>query len=97
MHWDYEAHHIIIKLNGYITFQGTEITAKLKKVTDEEKTHKNPALRGDGLVIIINIIITTMIIVLQVKAKENGLAAAAQNGNGMQKPPRLELEGKRWR
>merc|ERR1719219_2362418 len=51
---------------------GTEITAKLKKVTDEEKTHKNPALRGDGLV----------------KAKENGLAAA-QNGNGMQKPPRL--------
>ena len=77
LHWDYEAHHIIIKLNGYITF------------------HKNPALRGDGLVIIINIIITTMIVVLQVKAKENGLAAAAQNGNGMQKPPRLELEGKR--
>ena len=63
-------------------------------MADEEKTHKNPALRGDGLVIIINIIITTMIIVLQVKAKENGLAAA-QNGNGMQKPPRLELEGKR--
>ena len=33
--------------------QGTEITSKLKKVSDEEKTHKNPALRGDGLVKII--------------------------------------------
>ena len=32
--------------------QGTEITSKLKKVSDEEKTHKNPALRGDGLVTI---------------------------------------------
>jgi len=58
---------------------GTEITSKLKKVSDEEKTHKNPALRGDGLV----------------KAKENGVAAP-QNGNQSTKPPRLELEGKRW-
>jgi len=30
--------------------KGTDITAGLKKVSDEEKTHKNPSLRGDGLV-----------------------------------------------
>jgi len=30
--------------------QGNEITSKLKKVTQEEMTHKNPALRSDGIV-----------------------------------------------
>jgi len=60
---------------------GVDIAAKLKKVSDDEKTHKNPALRGDGLV----------------KAKENGVAAASQqNGKQTTKPPRLELDGKRW-
>jgi len=57
---------------------GTDIASTLKKVSDDEKTHKNPALRGDGLV----------------KAKENGVAA--QNGKQATKPPRLELDGKRW-
>merc|ERR1719237_1793583 len=60
---------------------GIDIAAKLKKVSDDEKTHKNPALRGDGLV----------------KAKENGVAVASQqNGKQTTKPPRLELDGKRW-
>ena len=41
--------------------QGIDIAAKLKKVSDDEKTHKNPALRGDGLVIIIIIFTVTII------------------------------------
>ena len=43
--------------------QGTDITAKLKKVSDDEKTHKNPALRGDGLVIFIITIVVIIIII----------------------------------
>ena len=30
--------------------QGEEITRNLRKVDDQEKTHKNPELRGDGMV-----------------------------------------------
>ena len=44
--------------------QGLEVTAKLKKVSDDEKTHKNPALRGDGLVNIIIIIMTMIMIII---------------------------------
>ena len=48
-------------------YQGLEVTAKLKKVSDDEKTHKNPALRGDGLVIaIIIIIITTLMVIIMI-------------------------------
>merc|ERR1719430_1508803 len=47
--------------------KGTDIAASLKKVSDEEKTHKNPSLSGGG--------------------KADG---------GPAKPPRMELDGKRW-
>ena len=48
---------------------------------DQEKTHKNPELRGDGLV--------------RAKAADGQQrTAAGQSGNN--RPARTELEGKRW-
>jgi len=61
--------------------QGNDITSNLRKVTDEEKTHKNPALRSDGLL----------------KSAENGSSPASKApGQQSKQPARTELEGKRW-
>jgi len=62
--------------------QGNEITSKLKKVTEEEMTHKNPALKSDGIV----------------KAKEPAAAAKQQSATSSQasQPAKTELDGKRW-
>eukprot|EP00092_Neocalanus_flemingeri_P002426 GFUD01002595.1.p1 GENE.GFUD01002595.1~~GFUD01002595.1.p1 ORF type:complete len:480 (-),score=128.99 GFUD01002595.1:302-1741(-) len=64
--------------------QGNDITNKLKKVTEEEMTHKNPALRSDGIV----------------KAKEPSATAkqpstTSTSTQGCQQA-RTELDGKRW-
>ena len=63
--------------------QGDNITSNLRKVTDEEKTHKNPSLKSDGLV----------------KSAEGGQANNKVNpgsGQTINKPARTELDGKRW-
>ena len=56
--------------------------AGLKKVTDDMKTHKNPALRGTNPVV--------------VNKKSPSPAPAAAKGQVVQKPPKLELEGRKW-
>ena len=61
--------------------QGDNITSNLRKVTDEEKTHKNPALKSDGLV----------------KSSEASAPASAPPTKVVSnKPARTELDGKRW-
>jgi len=61
--------------------KGADITKGLKKVTADQMTHKNPSLRGDGVV----------------KAKEKsptpGTTKVVQQ---VTKPPKFELEGKKW-
>jgi len=60
--------------------KGTDIAASLKKVSDEEKTHKNPSLRGEGIV----------------KASNGIKSSGGKADGGPAKPPRMELDGKRW-
>jgi len=62
--------------------QGNDITTKLKKVTEEEMTHKNPALKSDGIV----------------KAKESSEAAKQQSATSthQSQPAKTEQDGKRW-
>ena len=62
--------------------QGEDITKGLKKVSDDQKNHKNPELRAQGVV----------------KAKEasNHTAAAAPAVAASNLPPVLELDGKKW-
>jgi len=64
--------------------KGSDITKGLKKVSDEEKTHKNPNLRASGAV----------------PHKEKSPAPARTYGGGSTaaaaKPPKLELDGKKW-
>lgn len=60
--------------------QGVDVTSGLKKVSDEEKTHKNPALRSDGRVL----------------ASEKPSVTNAVVANGKQYPARTELDGKKW-
>ena len=61
--------------------KGEDITRSLRKVEDQEKTHKNPELRGDGLV--------------RAKAGD-GQQRTAAGQSGPNRPARTELEGKRW-
>ena len=59
------------------------MTSGLRKVTDEEKTHKNPALRSNGLV----------------KAEhkaESQPSTGSVTKTQSNKPAKTELEGKRW-
>lgn len=63
--------------------QGENVTSGLRKVTDEEKTHKNPELRSNGLV------------KADSKAESQpGTGAATKTQSS--KPAKTELEGKRW-
>ena len=63
--------------------KGEGVTAGLKKVTDDQKTHKNPALRAGAMV----------------KATEKAEPSPAKTfGKPVtaNKPPRMELDGKKW-
>jgi len=61
--------------------KGADITKGLKKVSDDQKTHKNPSLRGDGVV----------------KAKEKSSSPVKTTSvQQVAKPPKLELDGKKW-
>merc|ERR1719367_1512336 len=61
--------------------QGDNITSNLRKVTDEEKTHKNPSLKSDGLV---------------KSSAEAGQVTKTNTGPSQtNKPARTELDGKR--
>ena len=56
----------------------------MKKVTDDQKTHKNPALRASAPASVNK--------KPQVPVKTVGKAASA----APKKPPKIELEGKKW-
>jgi adenylyl cyclase-associated protein len=62
--------------------KGADVTRGLKKVADDQKTHKNPALRSTGAV----------------PAKEKPAIPAKTFGKPalVNKPPKLELDGKKW-
>jgi len=62
--------------------KGADITKGLKKVSDDQKTHKNPNLRAGAVV----------------KSVEKSPAPAKTYGKAVDvnKPPKLELDGKRW-
>jgi len=61
--------------------KGLDITNKLKKVSDDQKTHKNPSLREGPKPFV------------KTAAKTAGVSAPAAPAV---KPPRLTLEGKKW-
>jgi len=63
--------------------KGADITKGLKKVTDAEKTHKNPALRGSGVV-------ASKGEKPAVPVKTVGMKTE------MSRPAKLELDGKKW-
>ncbi|XP_053718411.1 adenylyl cyclase-associated protein 1 [Synchiropus splendidus] len=63
--------------------QGSNITRGLKHVTDQEKTHKNPALRGQSAVVV------------EPKRPQPTTRPAA--APAVAKTPVLELEGKKWK
>jgi len=62
--------------------KGADVTKGLKKVSDDQKTHKNPALRAGAVV----------------KAVDKTPAPAKTYGKAVavNKPPRLEQDGKKW-
>ena len=64
--------------------RGTDITSGLKKVTDDQKTHKNPALKSQGIVSASDLPAGK-----RQEAVRGPRVAAA-------KPPKFELEGKKW-
>jgi len=61
--------------------KGSDITKGLKKVTDDQKTHKNPTLRAGAVVKAVE---------KSAPVKSYGKAVEVN------KPPKLELDGKRW-
>uniref|UniRef100_A0A665TZP7 Adenylyl cyclase-associated protein n=1 Tax=Echeneis naucrates TaxID=173247 RepID=A0A665TZP7_ECHNA len=63
--------------------QGMDITKGLKHVSDKQKTHKNPSLRSQSAEI-------------KTKTKSSGTASSSK-ATIQQRPPLLELEGKKWR
>lgn len=65
--------------------KGADITKGLKKVSDDQKTHKNPGLRGSSLV-------PTKAEKPAVPPKKAVYGAAT----AVAKPPKLELDGKKW-
>jgi len=62
--------------------RGEDVTKGLRRVDKSEMTHKNPALRGEGIV----------------KAKESPAPSPRVYGKPAQvdKPPKFELDGKKW-
>ena len=62
--------------------KGEGVTSGLRKVTDDQKTHKNPNLRAGNVV----------------KATEKSEAPTKSYGKpvAVNKPPRLEMDGKKW-
>merc|ERR1712223_1232116 len=64
--------------------KGDGVTAGLKKVTDDMKTHKNPDLRG-----------SSMVPAGAVKSS-SPKPAAFKASAAPAKPPKFELEGKKW-
>jgi len=64
--------------------QGTDITKKLKKVSDDQKTHKNPNLRASSTVP------TKLKPALPPKNNVGGGSGAVN------RPPKLQLDGKKW-
>lgn len=56
--------------------QGEEIVKGLKKVSDDQKTHKNAQLKSDGLV--------------------KSTSTKTESTPASDKPPVMELDGKRW-
>jgi len=64
--------------------KGSSVTAGLKKVTDDQKTHKNPSLRGSSVVKTEDI------------NKNKKAAAAPKQAVAVKKPPKLQLDGKKW-
>lgn len=59
--------------------KGLEITSKLKKVSDDMKTHKNPSLREGPKPFV-----------------KSGTPQAKAPAAPVAKPPRMQLEGKKW-
>ncbi|XP_044149352.1 adenylyl cyclase-associated protein 2 [Bufo gargarizans] len=64
--------------------QGEEITRGLKHVSDDQKTHKNPRLRGQAPVR------------SPTKSHVSG-STSSKSATRQSYPPLLELEGKKWR
>jgi adenylyl cyclase-associated protein len=65
--------------------KGGEITKTLKQVTDDQKTHKNPALRAGSTV-------------PGASSNSNSIKSTASSSNMMpNKPPVFELEDKKWK
>lgn len=62
---------------------GTDITRSLKKVTDDQKTHKNPAIRSSGIVSASS----------QPVGRQQATVVPTQQ---LQHPPKFEMEGKKW-
>ena len=54
----------------------------LRKVTDDQKTHKNPALRGSSKV--------------EATEKKATTAPKVATAAAVKKPPVCELQGKKW-
>lgn len=61
--------------------KGSDVTKGLKKVSDDQKTHKNPALKSSGVVLMKD---------KPQPAKTFGKPVLAD------KPPRMEMDGKKW-
>ena len=61
---------------------GTDITGRLKRVTADQQTHKNPALKASSVV--------------PASAARSGTASYAGQKAIVMKPPKFELEGKKW-
>lgn len=64
--------------------KGSDITKNLKKVSDDQKTHKNPNLRANNLV-------------PGEPAKASYSSLNSKSSNLSNKPPVLELQDKKWR
>ena len=59
--------------------------AGLRKVTDDQKTHKNPELRGSSVVKDAD-----------VNKNKKAAAPAKKAAAPATKPPKLQLDGKKW-
>ncbi|CAI9553381.1 unnamed protein product [Staurois parvus] len=62
--------------------QGEAITKGLKHVSDDQKTHKNPRLRGQGVA---------------ARSPTKSSSSSSPKAPPQSYPPLLELEGKKWR
>eukprot|EP00116_Pleurobrachia_bachei_P007989 sb/3468251/ len=64
--------------------KGSAVTSGLRKVTDDQKTHKNPELRGSSVVKASDV------------NKNKKSPAPAAKAAAVQRPPKFQLEGKKW-